>query len=62
MIKDALAHLQIEVSKKKDDSSAEAMRKLRPLADRIYEEKKYKKAVNIIIIIIIIIITIIKFN
>ena len=48
VLRDAIAHLQIEVSRKRDDSSAEAMRKLRPLADKIYEEQmpeKYRRPI-----------------
>ena len=47
-INDAIAHLQIEISKKKDDSAAETTEKLRPLADRIYEGKmpeRYRRPV-----------------
>ena len=43
VLRDAIAHLLIEVSRKKGESLAEAMRKLRPLADRIYEEQMPEK-------------------
>ena len=46
MMKDALAALQIQVARKHDDSATEVTRKLRPLAEEIYNEvmlERYKR-------------------
>ena len=45
MMEDAMAALQIQVARKRDDSATEAMNKLRPLSEAIYNEElpdKYK--------------------